>query len=40
MMAEALPEDGEVVTLEMNLRYQELAQKHFDESLVGYKKLK
>lgn len=36
-MAEALPEDGEVVTLEMNLRYQELAQKHFDSSKVGSK---
>ncbi len=36
-MAEALPEDGEVVTLEMNLRYQKLAQKHFDESSVGHK---
>lgn len=37
MMAEALPEEGELITLEMNLRYQELAQKHFDESNVGYK---
>lgn len=36
-MAEALPEDGEVVTLEMNFRYQELAQKHFDSSKVGSK---
>ncbi|MEQ9266851.1 MAG: O-methyltransferase [Balneolaceae bacterium] len=36
-MAEALPDDGEVVTLEMNLRYQELAQKHFDSSKVGSK---
>lgn len=30
-MAEALPNDGEVITLEMNLRYQELALKHFEE---------
>ena len=37
MMAEALPEDGEVVTLEMNLRYQTLAVKHFAESEVGRK---
>ncbi len=37
MMAEALPEDGEVVTLEMNLKYQEIAQKHFNESEVGSK---
>lgn len=37
MMAEALPNNGEVVTLEMNLRYQKLAQKHFDESKVGSK---
>ena len=37
MMAEALPEDGEVVTLEMNLRYQDLAQKHFDGAKVGNK---
>lgn len=37
MMAEALPENGEVITLEMNLRYQELAQKHFDASNIGSK---
>jgi caffeoyl-CoA O-methyltransferase len=37
MMAEALPEEGELITLEMNLRYQELAQKHFDASKVGNK---
>lgn len=37
MMAEALPEDGELITLEMNLRYQNLAQKHFDDSASGYK---
>ena len=30
MMAEALPEDGEVITMEMNLRYQNLALKHFE----------
>ncbi|SMO39060.1 O-methyltransferase [Gracilimonas mengyeensis] len=28
-MAEALPDDGEVITLEMNIRYQDLAEKHF-----------
>lgn len=32
MMAEALPEDGKVITLEMNLRYQALAEKHFNLS--------
>lgn len=37
MIAEALPEDGEVITLEMNLKYQKLAQKHFDDSEVGSK---
>lgn len=37
MMAEALPDDGEVITLEMNLRYQEIAQSHFDDSTVGHK---
>lgn len=37
MIAEALPADGEVVTLEMNLKYQKLAQKHFDQSEVGSK---
>ena len=36
-MAEALPENGEVITLEMDLRYQKLAQKHFDSSEVGSK---
>ena len=36
-MAEALPENGEVITLEMNLRYQKLAQKHFDSTSVGSK---
>ncbi|HCD53190.1 MAG TPA: O-methyltransferase [Balneolaceae bacterium] len=36
-MAEALPDDGEVITLEMNLRYQKIAQKHFDGSDVGKK---
>lgn len=28
-MADALPDDGEVTTLEMNLRYQELSEQHF-----------
>ncbi|MDR9418782.1 O-methyltransferase [Gracilimonas sp.] len=28
-MAEALPNDGELVTIEMNIRYQDLAEKHF-----------
>ncbi|MFV1884982.1 MAG: O-methyltransferase [Balneola sp.] len=37
MMAEALPYDGEVITLEMNLRYQEIAQYHFSDSKVGHK---
>lgn len=36
-MAEALPEDGEVITLEMNLKYQKIAQTHFDDSGVGHK---
>ena len=31
MMAEAVPDDGEVITMEMNLRYQELAAKHFEK---------
>lgn len=31
MMAEALPDEGEIITLEMNLRYQKLASKHFRE---------
>lgn len=30
-MAEALPEDGEIITMEMNLRYQELASRHFKQ---------
>lgn len=37
MMAEALPVNGEIITLEMNLRYQTLAQNHFDASEVGKK---
>lgn len=37
ILAEALPEDGEVITLEMNLRYQKLAQKHFDSFKAGRK---
>lgn len=28
-MGEALPQDGEIITIEMNLRYQELAERHF-----------
>lgn len=31
-MAEALPADGKIITMEMNLKYQEIAQKHFKES--------
>lgn len=30
-MAEALPDDGEVITIEMNILYQELASSHFDK---------
>lgn len=30
MMAEALPSEGQMITIEMNLRYQELAEKHFE----------
>lgn len=37
MMAEALPAEGELVTIEMNLRYQQLAEKHFRESTVQHK---
>jgi len=37
MMAEALPKDGEVITLEMNLKYQKIAQNHFDGSEAGGK---
>ena len=37
MMAEALPDDGEVITLEMNLKYQEIAQDHFDKFRAGEK---
>ena len=37
LMAEALPDDGEVITLEMNLKYQKLAQKHFDRFTAGKK---
>ncbi len=37
MMAEALPEDGELVTIEMNLRYQKLAETHFSRSTVKHK---
>ena len=28
-MAEALPDDGEVITIELNKRYQEIAEQHF-----------
>lgn len=37
MMAEALPDDGEVVTLEMNKKYQDIAQGHFDRFKHGRK---
>ena len=37
MMAEALPEEGEITTLEMNLRYQELSEKHFRGSAQRHK---
>ena len=37
MMAEALPEDGEVITIEMNFKYQEIAQDHFDKYKAGEK---
>lgn len=30
MMAEVLPDDGEIITIEMNIRYQELASRHFE----------
>lgn len=37
MMAEALPEDGKITTLEMNLRYQKISEKHFAESSQSHK---
>lgn len=37
MMAEALPAYGKVFTLEMNLRYQEMAEKHFKMAASGEK---
>lgn len=37
MMAEALPEDGKITTLEMNLRYQKISEKHFAESAQSHK---
>jgi len=37
MMAEMLADDGEVITIEMNLRYQNLASKHFSEHPHGHK---
>ena len=36
-MAEALPDDGELITLEMKGRYINLARKHFLESTVAHK---
>lgn len=30
-MAEALPKGGEIITIEMNMRYQDLAEQHFRE---------
>lgn len=36
-MAEALPEDGELVTCEYNERYEELAQSFFNKSNHGHK---
>ncbi len=30
-MAEVLPPDGQIITIEMNIRYQEMAEKHFKE---------
>ena len=35
-MAEALNGEGEVVTIEMNLKYQKIAQRHFDSSKAGH----
>lgn len=37
MMAEALPGDGEVITLEINERYGALARQFFEKSEHGYK---
>lgn len=36
-MAEALPENGAITTIEMNLRYQDLAEKHFSNSVQAPK---
>lgn len=36
-MAEALPESGVVYTIEMNLKYQKLAEEHFSRSAHGSK---
>ncbi len=36
-MAEALPEDGELITIEMNSRYSEMAERHFALSEHGEK---
>lgn len=37
MMAEALPDNGEIITLEMNLKYQDIARKHFKKYEAGKK---
>lgn len=37
MMAEALPEDGKITTLEMNLRYQKISEQHFSKSTQAHK---
>lgn len=36
-MAEAMDENGKVTTIEMNIKYQDIAQRHFDASEVGSK---
>jgi caffeoyl-CoA O-methyltransferase len=37
MMAEALPEDGELITCEVNPKAQAMAQRYFDQSPHGHK---
>lgn len=37
MMAEALPDDGKVTTIEMNMRYQILAEQHFRKTVHRHK---
>lgn len=37
MMAEVMPDDGEIITIEMNMKFQELAEKHFEELDSGRK---